>query len=94
MIDNGAIEIQNSKLPIYYVDNFLSEMECNHLIKMIRSNLRPSKIASPDDDKLFRTSQTCDFIDHYDETIKRVDERICGLLNEDKCLSEPIQGQY
>ena len=93
-LKSNAVKLKTDKLEIFYIDNFLDKNECKYLIKMIRSKLRPSKLSSPDADKFFRTSRTCDLAALNDNIIKKIDDRICRLLDGKKDLSEPIQGQY
>ena len=90
----NAVRLPTNKLDIYYIDNFLDKDECRYLIKKIRSKLRPSELSSPDADKFFRTSKTCDLAALNDNVIQNIDEKICSLLQIEEALSEPIQGQY
>ena len=90
----SAVKLNTNKLEIFYIDKFLDSTECRYLTKTIRSKLRPSELSSPDTDKFFRTSQTCDLAKLNDNNIQIIDDRICNLLQIDKNLSEPIQGQY
>ncbi len=94
LLTSNAVKLKTDKLEIFYIDNFLDRGECRHLIKMIRSKLRPSKLSSPDADKFFRTSKTCDLAALNDNFIQTIDDKICNLLQIEKDLSEPIQGQY
>ena len=91
---SNAVKLKTDKLEIFYIDSFLDNEECKHLIKTIRSKLRPSELSSPDADKFFRTSKTCDLAALNDNIIQRIDDKICNLLQIEKGLSEPIQGQY
>ena len=90
----NAVKLPTDKLEIFYIDNFLDNGECQHLIKIIRSKLRPSELSSPDADKFFRTSKTCDLAALNDKIIQKIDDKICNLVQIKKDLSEPIQGQY
>ena len=90
----NAKKLSNDKLEIFYIDNFLDSKECRHVIKTIRSKLRPSKLSSPEADKFFRTSKTCDLAELEDNIIQNIDDKICGLVQIERSLSEPIQGQY
>ncbi len=94
LLITNAVKLDTEKLEIFYIDNFLSKNECRHLIKAIRSKLRPSELTSPDSDKFFRTSKTCDLAELNDDIIQKIDDKICALLSIEKDLSEPIQGQY
>ena len=94
LLTSNAVQLRTDKLEIFYIDNFLDNDECQHLIKTIRSKLRPSELSSPDADKFFRTSKTCDLAALNDNIIQSIDDKICNLLQIEKDLSEPIQGQY
>lgn len=94
LLTSNAVKLRTDKLDIFYIDNFLDNGECRHLIKTIRSKLRPSELSSPDADKFFRTSKTCDLATLNDNIIDSIDDKICKLLQIEKGLSEPIQGQY
>lgn len=94
LLKSNAVKLRTDKLEIYYIDNFLGNDECRYLTKTIRSKLRPSQLSSPDPDKFFRTSKTCDLAELHDGIIKSIDDKICKLLQIEKDLSEPIQGQY
>ena len=94
LLISNAVKLPTDKLEIFYIDNFLDNDECQHMVKMIRSRLRPSKLSSPDADKFFRTSQTCDLAELNDNIIQSIDDKICNLVQIEKDLSEPIQGQY
>ncbi len=90
----NAKKIATDKLEIFYIDNFLDNDECRHIINIIRSKLRPSKLSSPEADRFFRTSKTCDLAELEDNIIESIDNRICNLVQIEKSLSEPMQGQY
>ena len=94
LLTSNAVQLRTDKLEIFYIDNFLDNYECQHLIKTIRSKLRPSELSSPDADKFFRTSKTCDLAVLNDNIIQKIDDKICNLVQIEKDLSEPIQGQY
>ena len=94
LLRSNAVKLRTDKLEIFYIDNFLDNNECQHLIKTIRSKLRPSELSSPDADKFFRTSKTCDLTELNDNIVQNIDNKICNVLQIEKGLSEPIQGQY
>ena len=94
LLTSNAVKLKTDKLEIFYIDNFLDSDESKHLIKAIRSKLRPSELSSPDTDKFFRTSKTCDLAALDDNIIQGIDNKICNLLQIEKDLSEPIQGQF
>ena len=90
----NAIKLDTHKLEIFYMENFLSDFECSYLLKIIKNKLLPSKLASPEQDDSFRTSQTCDLAMLDDDIVNKVDNKICKLLGLENNASEPIQGQF
>ncbi|MDE3045696.1 MAG: 2OG-Fe(II) oxygenase [Verrucomicrobiota bacterium] len=70
---------------IYYIENFLSEKECNHLINLATPHLQPSTVI--DDHTAHkgkldarRTSQGMFILDHIkDKTVLRIEKRIAAL---------------
>lgn len=98
MIKNSSsknlIKIASDKLDIFYVESFLTKMECDHLVELIKSKLRPSGLTTPDNDHFFRTSKTCDLASLNDKTVENIDKRICELVHAKPELSEPLQGQF
>ncbi len=99
-IDKSQLFIPNSqklstKLAEFYViEDFLNAQECEQLIKLIRSRLRPSTITNQNGDKNFRTSSTCDLGTFNDKFMQSIDDRICRMIGLDSSYSEVIQGQY
>ena len=86
--------LKSDELDLRTVDNFLNAAECNRLIDVIKSNMRPSTVGSYEVDTRFRTSQTCDLGQLDDRFVKDIDRRICQLVGIDPRFSEPIQGQH
>ena len=93
LLAKNTNQIEEKRLSIFYLDSFLDKIECDHLIKLIRENHSPSTLASPDSDRFFRTSSTCNLTQLNDNTVKKIDARICNLVGIKSKLSEPIQGQ-
>ena len=93
-ISKHAIKIKTDKLDIFYKQSFLTEAECDILSNLIKEKLRPSELASPDEDIFFRTSKTCDLDKLQNRTVQDINQRICELVGIQDDLSEPIQGQY
>ncbi len=90
----NAAKLDSPKLELYTLTPLLNARECDYLVKLIRSRLRPSTLSSPEDDTAFRTSQTCDLGALNDPMVEDIDRRLCQLLGIDPSYSEPIQGQY
>ena len=78
------------------VDNFLSPEECEELISLVDSNLRPSVVSNPEDNSKissYRTSQTADL--HYlaSPIYNQLDKKICNFLGVNPFIGETIQSQ-
>lgn len=78
------------------VDNFLSTEECEELISLVDSNLRPSFVSNPEDNSKisnYRTSQTADL--HYlaSPIYNQLDKKICNFLGVNPFIGETIQSQ-
>ncbi len=65
-------KIQTNKINLNIIENFLDKDMCEKLIKIIRRDNRRSTITTyrTEEDKDFRTSQTCD-MPQDDETVKK-----------------------
>ena len=86
--------IASEKLEIYGVEDFLTQYECEEIIEIIKSNLKPSKLSSQESDQFFRTSKTCEFDGLKNKIIRSLDKRICELIGIPNNFSEPMQGQF
>ncbi|MBU2871772.1 2OG-Fe(II) oxygenase [Colwellia sp. E2M01] len=89
----NAKRFVSDDLELYTLDNFLNETECNKIIKLIRSKLRPSELTSAETDKAYRTSRTCDLGKLNDKFMETIDQRICDMIGIDESYSEVVQGQ-
>lgn len=88
-------KLQDDKVHLYTIDNFLTYDECDALISRIKKQCRPSTITNPNEsDEDFRTSQTCDLSHNLDSFIEDLDRRIADYLGYEVQRSEGIQGQY
>ena len=82
------------RLELYTAQTFLEPHECEEIIEIIKSNLRPSTISSTGEaDPDFRTSRTCDLV-RGEPAVLALDQRICGAMHIDPSLTEPAQGQF
>lgn len=78
---------------LYSIPDFLSRSECEALIGVINSKLRPSTITSGEDKSGFRTSSTCDLGDRNAKIVSKVDKKIASAMGINLSWSEMIQGQ-
>jgi prolyl 4-hydroxylase len=86
-------KVLTNKLQLYLVDQFMNKEECDGLIKLSNSILRPSQITRPSPDKDFRTSQSADIGTLKDPLVIEIDNRICKCLGIEKSKSEGTQIQ-
>jgi prolyl 4-hydroxylase len=82
----------NNVLDIYIVRDLLDERDCREMIDLIDADNEPSKLLSNNGDPEFRTSHSCN-VDPLNETVKRVENKITGLMGIDSTHGETIQGQ-
>ena len=87
-------KLESDKIEMYTCEQFLSADECQQIIELIKSKLRPSELASYTSDAEFRTSRTCDLGAIDNPLIHTVDERIYKLMNIAGGFAEVTQGQY
>ena len=87
-------KFETDLLQLYTIENFLSADECEPIISLAESKLRPSEVSHSNGDYSFRTSETCDLESAGgDSFIKYVDEKIALALGIRLPYSEPIQAQ-
>lgn len=77
---------------IYLFQNYLSDAECDTLIRLIDENRRPSTLLATHDDPEFRTSDSCD-LNRWSDEVQPIDERIAHLLGLPPENGETLQGQ-
>ncbi len=94
-----ATRIDNPSLQIYFIDNFLTAQECDSLMTILRSNLKPSAIADNTQvegvHSKDRNSSSCSFDkSNPDHTLAtQVASRLAKVIGINEDYAEPIQGQ-
>lgn len=88
-----AKRVEDDRIQLYVLDNFLSHAECHAIVKQINSNLRPSTVTTGSDKVKFRTSSTCDLGLVKNKVITQLDKKISRVLGMHLSWSETIQGQ-
>jgi prolyl 4-hydroxylase len=81
---------------LYKQENFLSNQECNQLIDMISTGLRPSTVADDGDTCLvnnYRTSKTSDLNYFKDPFYLSIDKKIASLVDLEPFFGETMQAQ-
>lgn len=90
---SGATRFDTEKMQLYTLDAFLSAEECNEIVSIIDSNLRPSTVTIQSCDTRFRTSRTSDLSLLDSAIVSRLDEKIAAALGIRRSYSEGIQAQ-
>src|SRR5262245_57278165 len=86
-------KVATDALDIYTLDDFLSTKECDELVALINHHLRPSTVTIESEDKLFRTSRTCDLSLLRSPVAQRIDQKIARTIGIRLEYSEGIQAQ-
>lgn len=77
---------------MYTYPDFLSDAECDALIRLIDENSRPSTLLAMSEDPEYRTSDSSDLC-RWDATVGPIDARIADLLGIPHENAETLQGQ-
>lgn len=90
---NSTKILGNNSTPIYIIDNFLSDNECNNIILSCKDNLIDSPLTRFDSkDPYFRTSKTSYFNGKKDQDY--IENKILNFIKIPKQYSEDSQVQY
>ncbi len=91
----NARKLNTSQAEIYLLPDFLQPAECEKIVALIKSRLRPSQISSEVAGQTdFRTSRTCDLGTLNEPFLEEIDARICRMLGIDASYAEVLQGQH
>jgi len=88
----AAQRIDSDLFDMFIVNDFMSEKECLHTMRMIDRTAEPSLLYKADPDAEFRTSYSGNF-EPKDPFVKDIDKRISKLLGLNPKRGETIQGQ-
>ncbi len=93
--DSGvkAQQMLTDKLQLFTIDEFMSTQECDRIIEISSSQLRPSTVTTGVDYASYRTSSTCDLSLLNDSYVKSIDEKIASTIGIQLSYSEGIQAQ-
>lgn len=86
-------KLLNDKINLQYIDNFLSNEECDHIINLSKDKFTKSKVI----DKIYdiedknRTSKSFYINRGLDNVIKNIEEKISKLVNKDINHVEGLQ---
>jgi prolyl 4-hydroxylase len=84
--------VENDKVALFALGDFLSADECAQLCAMIDAIARPSSLHELDYASGFRTSYSGD-LDPRDAFVASISRRIDALLGVEAAIGEPVQGQ-
>ena len=85
--------IETDLLQLYTIEDFMTEKECDDLVDLISTSLRPSTLTMEETDKYYRTSSTCDMARLDNPMVKEIDRKIAKALGINVSYSEGIQAQ-
>ncbi len=93
------VDTKDDVLEIYKIENFLSNDECDELVKLIKSNMRKSQVSIASKAKGYvddsvRTSSTCNLTTSLSNIVGEIDERILSCIGIHSSRGEAIQGQH
>ena len=77
---------------VFLVDGFFDPAQCAALVAEIEARRRPSTLLSPDAERAFRTSDSCD-MDRRSDLVRPLDGAIAALLGLPPECGETMQGQ-
>lgn len=94
ILEKNASQILGTKeTPIYIIDNFMSDEECDGIIKSSQGKLVPSPLTRQDpNDPNFRTSETCYFDGSGNQT--DIERKITKKIGLQKSNTEDSQIQH
>lgn len=84
--------VEGAGADLYCYQNFLNPLECGGLIAMIDADRVPSTVYATNDDKHFRTSESCN-LNRAHPFVHAIDEKIDHLLGMKNRQGESLQGQ-
>lgn len=86
--------IEKSQAQLLQLDDFLSTSECEQIIALAKSKLRPSEVTTEDGYEGFRTSSTCDLTYLNNSLADQLDQKIIQCLGLGTGENEVIQAQH
>lgn len=90
--DPAAYRVEDERIELFAIGDFLSADECIRLCAMIDAVARPSALHELDYASGFRTSYSGD-LDPCDAFVAGLSKRIDAVLGVDAAIGEPLQGQ-
>lgn len=94
LIGNKADYLEQKKAQLVCIQDFLSQQECEQIVALSKTLLRPSTITTGNRDKGFRTSSTCDLPLLNNAQAEQVNHKIIQCLGLGVGEHEAIQAQH
>jgi prolyl 4-hydroxylase len=88
------VPLNQTKLQLFTIANFLSAQQCDRLIEIIRGNAQPSRVDGYERQVDMRSSSTCPLAVHNHPYVAEIDEAISHTLGLSLKWSEVNQGQW
>ena len=89
-----AVMLEQETAQLFKIDGFMDEAECQKIIELAKTQLRPSEITDKTGNEGFRTSTTCDLPYLNDPAADAVDKKIIDCLGVGVGEKEIIQAQH
>ena len=84
--------VEGAGTELFCFQNFLNPLECGGLVAMIDADRVPSTVYATNDDKYFRTSESCN-LSRAHPFVHAIDAKIDDLLGLKNRQGESLQGQ-
>jgi prolyl 4-hydroxylase len=88
----GMQRVPSKKADLFIMRGFLSEAECEPLMRLIDAQRQPSTLVSDDGTPGFRTSETC-YLDHAHPAVAALDAKLGEVSGIAPEYGEALQGQ-
>lgn len=86
--------LENEKAQVIRIYNFLYPEQCDELVRLTKSKLKPSTVTTGADHNAYRTSYTCDLELLNNDFVNRVNQHIVNVLGVGIGENEVIQAQH
>lgn len=88
----GIVQLPAAGADIFFLESFLSVVECDALVALIDQQRQPSQLLAPTPDPEFRTSESCNFVAR-EAMVQAVEAKIDLLTGIQSPYGETMQGQ-
>lgn len=92
--ENAVSLANNSDIQLYAFDSFLSDEECDDIVRLSKNKLVPSKLAGAASADNIRTSSTCELAFLDNPLVQLINQRIVSVLGLGVGEKEVIQAQH